>query len=173
MTKPADLHPLVRWLFRLPVHLYDWNAGWLLGKRFAMVVHTGRRTGLTRKTVLEVVHYNTATGAVVVMSGFGRSSDWYQNIKAREASQVVVGRHSFTPTHRDVSNDDAVDILTGYERRNRLAAPVVRWVVSRLVGWRYDGTNESRRRLVQERPLVSFSPVGPAPSRLSWDQQEG
>jgi len=162
VTKRAGLQPLVRWLLRLPVHLYDWNAGWLLGKRFAMLVHTGRRTGLTRKTVLEVVHYDTVTGAVVVMSGLGRSSDWYQNIKAKEASQVVVGRHSFAPTHWDVPDDEADDVLTDYEQRNRFAAPVVRWVLSRLVGWRYDGTNDSRRRLVQELPLVCFSPVDPA-----------
>ena len=159
MTKQARLRPLLRWLFRLPVHIYDWNAGWLLGKRFAMLVHTGRRTGLTRKTVLEVVHYDTATGAVVVMSGFGRSSDWYQNIQAREATRVTVGRCSFAPLHRDLSDDEAVAVLADYERRNHLAAPVVRSVLSRLVGWRYDGTAERRRRLVQERPLVCLSPV--------------
>ena len=159
MTEDLHLHPLARWVLRLPLRLYGWNAGWLLGKRFVMVVHTGRRTGLTRKTVLEVVHYDPDTGAVVVMSGFGRHSDWYQNIQSREATQVTVGGRSFAPVHRDLSDDEAVAVLADYERRNRLAAPVVRWVLSRLVGWRYDGTADSRRRLVQERPLVRFSPV--------------
>ena len=49
--------------------------------------------------------------------------------------------------------------LAGYERRNRIAAPVIRRVLTRLAGWRYDGSDESRRRLVGERPLVLFSRV--------------
>ena len=33
VTKHARIHPLLRWLvLRLRVHLYDWNAGWLLGE---------------------------------------------------------------------------------------------------------------------------------------------
>jgi deazaflavin-dependent oxidoreductase (nitroreductase family) len=157
VSERRRLHPLARWLLRLPVHLYDWNAGWLLGQRFVLVVHTGRRTGLTRKTVLEVVHHDTSTGSVVVMSGLGRGSDWYQNIQTREATQVTVGRRSFAPIHRDLSTNEAVAVLADYQQRNRVAAPVVRWVLSRLVGWRYDGTDQSRRRLVQQRPLVRFS----------------
>jgi deazaflavin-dependent oxidoreductase (nitroreductase family) len=111
VTNRPRPRPLIRWLFRLPAHLYDWNAGWLLGTRFMMVAHTGRGTGLTRKTVLEVVHYEAATGAVVVMSGCGRRSDWYQNIETRGATQVTVGRRSFAPIHRDLTDDDAGAVL--------------------------------------------------------------
>jgi deazaflavin-dependent oxidoreductase (nitroreductase family) len=151
--------PAIRSLLRLPIHLYDWNAGWLLGKRFVLLVHTGRRTGLTHKTILEVVRYDAATGAVTVMSGFGRGSDWYQNIQAKEASEIVVGNRSFAPIHRNLSEDEAVAVFADYEHRNRFAGPAVRWVLSRLVGWRYDSTDDSRRRLVRERPLVCFSAV--------------
>jgi deazaflavin-dependent oxidoreductase (nitroreductase family) len=153
------IHPVVRWVLRVPLHLYHWHVEWLLGHRFLMLVHTGRRSGLERRTVLEVVHYDDATGAVVVMSGFGRRSDWYQNIQTHPATKVVVGRRSFVPTHRDLSEDEAIATLADYERRNRIAAPVVRWALSRLVGWRYDGSEASRRRLVKEHPLVLFTPT--------------
>jgi deazaflavin-dependent oxidoreductase (nitroreductase family) len=151
---------------RAPVALYRWHLGWLLGHRFILLVHTGRRTGLERRTVLEVVRYDPQTGEVAVMSGLGRASDWYRNIRARPAREVVVGRRSFVPAHRDLAEDEAVAALADYERRNRIAAPVVRRVLSRLVGWPYDGTDENRRRLVAERPLVLFWPVnGEAPAQ--------
>ena len=51
-------------------------------------------------------------------------------------------------------------MLAGYERRNRWVAPVVRAVLSRLVGWHYDGSESARRRLVGELPMVAFRPIG-------------
>jgi deazaflavin-dependent oxidoreductase (nitroreductase family) len=155
--------PLFRRVARAPVALYRWHLGWLLGHRFILLVHTGRRTGLERRTVLEVVRYDPETGQVVVMSGWGRRSDWYRNIQARPAREVVVGRRSFVPEHRDLTQDEAVAALAGYEQRNRIAAPVVRRALSRLAGWRYDGSDESRRRLVGELPLVMFWPAPTAP----------
>ena len=47
-------------------------------------------------------------------------------------------------------------MLDGYERRNRLVAPVVRVVLSRLIGWRYDGSPPARERLVSELPILAF-----------------
>jgi hypothetical protein len=49
-------------------------------------------------------------------------------------------------------------VLADYERRNRWIAPLVRWVLSRLVGWRYDGSDDARRRLAGQLPLVAFQP---------------
>jgi hypothetical protein len=54
---------------------------------------------------------------------------------------------------------DAAAVLGDYERRNRLAAPIVRLVLSRLVGWRYDGSGSARERLVGERPILAFRPA--------------
>ena len=38
-------------------------------------------------------------------------------------------------------------------------APIVRRVLSRLLGWRYDGSEDARRRLVCQLPLVAFRPA--------------
>lgn len=73
----------------------------------------------------------------------------------------MVGRERFAPTHRELDVDEAAAVLADYERRNRLAAPVVRRVLSRLVGWRYDGSEQARRRLVRERPVLAFRPREP------------
>jgi hypothetical protein len=45
------------YLFRAPVYLYRWHMGWLFGHRCLLLAHTGRRSGLRRQNVLEVVEY--------------------------------------------------------------------------------------------------------------------
>jgi deazaflavin-dependent oxidoreductase (nitroreductase family) len=166
---PAQAPPLAaaratrpgRWLrrvLRLPILLYRWKLGWLLGHRFLLLTHVGRRTGLARKTVLEVLRYDPDSSTAVVMAGFGRRSDWYLNLQQRPALEVAVGRRAFRPSHRQLTQEEAVSVMAGYERRNRLAAPLVRVVLSRLLGWRYDGSDAARRRLASERPLVALWP---------------
>ena len=44
-----------RWLFRMPIGLYRLRLGWLLGDRFLLLHHTGRKSGLPRQAVVEVV----------------------------------------------------------------------------------------------------------------------
>jgi hypothetical protein len=65
----------LRLAFRLPIYLYRLNLGWLLGHRFLLLVHRGRRSGLRRETVLEVVRYNPATKESVVLSAWGERAD--------------------------------------------------------------------------------------------------
>ena len=50
----------MRWLFRLPVYLYRCHCGGLLGHRFLLLIHRGRRTGRRYETVLEVMEYRAA-----------------------------------------------------------------------------------------------------------------
>ena len=163
---PSRLHPVLRHLFRAPVWLYRLHCGWLLGHRFMLLVHVGRHTGLRRETILEVMEYRRDRPEFIVMSAFGRSAGWLRNIEAAPGAApaagpgtaVVVGRRHFVATHRFLGADEAVRVVAGYEWRNRLAAPVIRAVLSRLLGWRYDGSDSARRRLVAELPLIAFRP---------------
>lgn len=150
--------PIVRRLLRAPAALYDVHAGWLLGNRFLRLTHVGRRSGRRYRTVLEVVGSDPARDEFVVVAGLGRSADWYRNIAARPAVAIEVGRRRFAPAHRTLDEAEACAVLAGYERRNRLVAPVVRRVLTMLVGWRYDGSDIARRRLVGELPFVAFRP---------------
>jgi hypothetical protein len=58
-------------------------------------------------------------------------------------------------------NPDAGElfVVADYERRNRVIAPVIHCVLSRLVGWRYDGTPDAQRRLLAELPVIAFGPI--------------
>ena len=86
---------MVRRLFRAPVYLYRWNFGWLLGRRFLLLIHIGRRTGLLRHTILEVMAYRQEGPEAVVMSAFGRNADWLRNIEATLGPEVNVGSQHF------------------------------------------------------------------------------
>ena len=93
------------------------------------------------------------------MSGFGHRSQWYRNVLAGQAVEVQVARRRFLPAVRPLGVEEAVGVLADYERRNRLAVPLVRAVLSKLAGFRYDGSDAARRRLVDALPLVAFRPL--------------
>lgn len=48
--------------------------------------------------------------------------------------------------------------IGGYEQRNRFATPIIRAVLSRLLGWHYDGSDEHHRLVAAQFPFVAFRP---------------
>jgi deazaflavin-dependent oxidoreductase (nitroreductase family) len=123
-----------------------------------LLTHVGRRTGLRRRTVLEVLEYRRNGPEVVVMSGFGPNADWLRNLETTADPEITVGSRRFRAIHRRLGEAEAVEVLARYEQRNRLVAPVIRSVLSRLLGWRYHATDVDRHRLVAQLPLVEFRP---------------
>jgi len=160
----APPNAALRRVFRAPVYLYRWKCGWLLGHRFLLLIHLGRRTGRRRHTVLEVMEYRREGPEAVVMSAFGRNADWLRNIEAIPNPRVVIGSQSFIAAHRFLDEEEAVQAIAGYEQRNWVIAPIIRSVLSRFLGWRYRGSATDRRRLVKQLPLIAFRQA-PHPTR--------
>ena len=146
------------YFFRAPVYLYRWHLGWIFGHRCLLLTHVGRRSGLRRQTVLEVVEYREEGPEVVVANGFGRDSDWVLNIEAAPGEEITVASRHFVATHRFLGEDEAVRVMADYERRNRFIAPVVRGGLSWVLGWQYHGTDSDRQKLVRQIPLIAFRP---------------
>ncbi|HEY7294738.1 MAG TPA: nitroreductase family deazaflavin-dependent oxidoreductase [Dehalococcoidia bacterium] len=121
---------LLRWIMRLPVTLYRLRLGWLLGHRFLLLAHRGRRSGHARQTVLEVVRYDRRTGECIVAAGWGERAEWYRNLQAHPALAITIGRQHYAPVQRFLTSAEVQAVLRAYERRHRLAA----WVFSRLMG---------------------------------------
>ena len=155
-------------LLAAPAALYDHHAGWLLGRRFLRLTHVGRITGRRHQTMLEVIGERPARHEVMVMAGLGRGAQWYLNLRRDGAVEVAIGRERFAPAARELAPEEAAGVLAGYEARHRWAAPVVRRVLSRLVGWRYEGTTEARSRLVAELPIIALRPRGRRAGRHSF-----
>jgi deazaflavin-dependent oxidoreductase (nitroreductase family) len=150
--------PILAAMLRAPARLYDWNGGWVLGRRFLRLTHVGRRTGREYRTMLEVVGENRDRHEVIVVAGLGRSAQWYRNLLADKATEVAIGRERFAPRYRELDPAEAAAVLAEYEQRNRYIAPVVRRVLSWLVGWHYDGTEVKRLQLASELPMVALRP---------------
>ena len=147
----------LRRVFRFPILLYRWHLGWLFGHRFLLLTHRGRKTGLVRRTVLEVVQYDPATRESVVISGWGGAADWYRNIQAQPASEVRTGRRRYSPQQRLLSPDEVATVAATFERRHpieaRLAPRVLAWL-----GWSHGDERPSWRALATEIPMVAFRP---------------
>ena len=149
----------LRAALRAPVILYEHDLGSLLGYRFLLLTHTGRRTGATYRTVLEVVRYEPATGEAIVVSGLGPRSDWFRNLRAGGPADVTIRRARHRVSHRVLSPTDAAEVLVAYENHHRWTRPVIRAALSRLVGWRYDGSPGAAKCLAEQLPIVALTPI--------------
>jgi deazaflavin-dependent oxidoreductase (nitroreductase family) len=149
---------LLWYLFRAPIYIYHWHLQWLFEKRLLLLAHRGRRSGLRRQTVLEVVEYRNEGPEVIVANGFGPGSDGLRNIQAKCDEEVTVGRQHFVASHRFLSEDEAARVIERYEYRNRFIAPIVRAGFTWLLGWSYRASESDRRRLVSQIPLLAFRP---------------
>ncbi len=110
-----------RWLARAPRYVYKARLGRLLGRRFVLLEHTGRRSGLPRETVLEVVRHDDAS--LDVAAAWGRGSDWFRNLEADSAVHVSTGpRRRVAGTAAVQSSDEATAVFAGYARAHPRAA---------------------------------------------------
>jgi deazaflavin-dependent oxidoreductase (nitroreductase family) len=112
---------LLRFLFRAPIWLYRAKLGWILGKRFLMLTHTGRKSGLLRRVVLEVVSHDDKTGVYFVAVGWREKADWFKNIQANPAVAITIGLQTITASAQVMSPSDAIKIYLGYAQRHPLA----------------------------------------------------
>lgn len=155
---------ILRFALRLPAHLYRYDLGWLLGHRFLLLTHRGRKSGLLRRTVLEVVLYDPTTRESVVVSGWGDRSDWYRNIRAAPALEVQTGCERYVPEQRFLTPEEGYAAITGYAVRHPLAVRVV----ALLFGYRITRSEADRRAFVGSCPLVAFRPPATCPGSPGW-----
>ena len=93
-------HPsgLLRLAMRSPILLYRLRLGWLLGKRFLLLEHRGRKSGVIRQTVIEVVDHDPQVGYFVVAAAWGNKSDWFKNISVHPKVAIEVGLEGSPPS---------------------------------------------------------------------------
>ncbi|WP_340687858.1 hypothetical protein LCL61_17835 [Amycolatopsis coloradensis] len=109
-------------------------------------------------TVLEAVGADADSDVVMVIAGLGPCFGLVSQHPGQNSREVIVGRRRFRLAHRLLTETEAIAIMAGYERRNRMLLPVLRPLLSKLLGWTYDGSDVARRRLVRRLPIVAFRP---------------
>ena len=142
-------------LFRLPLRLYRDGRGWLLGQTFLQLVHVGRRSGQPHGTVTMGLSYDADRQAAVICSAWGPDVDWVRNLRAHPALEVRIGRASFVPEHRFLTDDEAAAVAIDFRRRH----PWRLRLMSAILGWGDLRSDDALRRFVHERPFVSLRPA--------------
>jgi deazaflavin-dependent oxidoreductase (nitroreductase family) len=113
-----------RFMMRAPIGLYRVGLGGLLGRRFLLLEHTGRRSGVARRTMLEVMERDD-TDAPIIVSGFGDRSDWYRNITADPAVAYTSGRRRVEATAKRLGPAEALAVFERYRVEHPKAAAVI------------------------------------------------
>jgi deazaflavin-dependent oxidoreductase (nitroreductase family) len=145
----------MRWIFRFPVVLYRLHLGWVLGSRFLMLTHTGRKSGKRRHVVVEVVDHDEASDIFYIASGWGERSDWFQNIQKNPETEVhVAGRHLTTLAER-LSVDEAEKRMGTYARKHPFAFGQLSGF---MLGEHLDPTADNARHIAEKIPMVALLP---------------
>lgn len=143
--------------FRAPIALYRAHLGFLLGHRFLMLEHVGRRSGIRRSTVLEVV--TETDEAVYVAAGWGSKADWLRNVRADPNVVVHLGSRRFASRASIVDMDEAGAVLAAYADRHPKA-------MGKLAAFMLDDpgttTREQVERLATTIPIVELPTSRPA-----------
>lgn len=159
-TKVSDPQPprgVARKLLRLPNGLFRLHLGWLLFGHFLQLTHTGRRSGLPRRSVLEVLRHDRASDTYMVMAGFGPNSDWMRNIAKTPRVAIAVGLRHFAARATVLGPDEAAAAILDYARR----FPIARGIIARVMGYQTDGSDADFRALARLATVVAFHPLAP------------
>jgi deazaflavin-dependent oxidoreductase (nitroreductase family) len=144
---------LSRLFYRAPIWLYRLKLGWLLGHRFLLLNHTGRKSGLPRQAVLEVVRFDPATDTYVVMVGFGEKSQWYQNLLHTPQATIQSGGHKLAVTAEQLSPQQSGEELLDFCKRHPVEARFLS-----LGGYEVDGSDEDYRAAGEMAIMMAFRP---------------
>ncbi|MEZ4669562.1 MAG: nitroreductase family deazaflavin-dependent oxidoreductase [Anaerolineae bacterium] len=144
----------LRWALRFPIILYRMRLGWLLGGRFMLIHHTGRKTGQPHQTVVEVVAHNKDSDTYYVASGWGYKSNWYLNLMAHPETTIQVGTRRLAVNAENLSGDAAAHLLVEYREKHAFAAKEL----GRFMGLDIGHATESELRTIvrDSLPLVAF-----------------
>lgn len=147
----------LRLVLRLPIALYRLKLGWLLGQRFVLLHHIGRKSGQVRETVVEVVGHDRASDTYYIVSGWGKRANWYQNLLATPKITIQVGRRRLHVCAEPVPPSEGARVLLDYRQNHPLA---IRELSRVLTGANLSKASPAElERIVQETlPIIALRP---------------
>lgn len=153
-SKPKGL---LRWVLRAPAWFYHAGLGWMLGERFLMLIYRGRRSGLCRETVIEVIDHDQRSDTYYVASGWGTKSDWFQSILSNPEVIIQVGRRRMNVRAHVLDLEEAAHRLCRYADKH----PIAFHELSKLLtGRALAGLGDECQQLARTVPVIAFSPRG-------------
>ncbi|HEU4528745.1 MAG TPA: nitroreductase family deazaflavin-dependent oxidoreductase [Actinomycetota bacterium] len=149
---------------RVPRPLYHRGWGWMLDHIFLLIAHQGRKTGKRRETVAMALAYDPGTREAVVCSAWGPNTEWIRNLRAHPALEIQIGRESYVPEQRFLSEDESVAVAVEFRRRH----PWRVRLFAAILGWGDLSSETAVREFVRTRPFVSFRPTRAAGTQRGW-----
>jgi len=151
MTRPYTkrVGPLLRAVFRIYVLCFRLRLYCLIPKWILILGTTGRRSGKQRLTALEYGIDKNAT-RYFLMSGWGRYSDWFQNVCANPSVQVWINGRREDGIARQASLDEIVQEMESLMTISSHAVKI--W--SARSGVAYDGSRASLLRMAEFFPSL-------------------
>jgi hypothetical protein len=117
------------------------------------IAHLSRVMGATDETD---IHYDEATGEAVICPARGAETDWYRNLQAGPPIQMQLGRDSYVPEHRFLSDDEAFEVGVGFRRDH----PHRLRLLGTVRGWGDLEDDGAVRQFVRAQPPVRGTPAG-------------
>lgn len=129
-----------------PTLMFRLGLGRIMPGSFVLITHRGRKSGALRRTCVEAIHRDPATGEFVVFSSRGDRADWYRNLQAAPPVEVQVRGRRFAPRQHFLSAGEVLPLLRSYvERHPRVASQLVP-----------GGTDEEYATAAARARMVSF-----------------
>ncbi|CAM3246279.1 nitroreductase family deazaflavin-dependent oxidoreductase [Prescottella defluvii] len=155
IQRPSPPTGFKRRFLRMPIQLYRWHLGGLLGHRFLLLEHVGRRSGKPRQVVLEVVDHDDTSDGWVVAAGFGTASDWYRNLTAHPRARVRVGRRESVVDADFLGTEEGGDLMAHYGSLH----PRIGVRLCKSMGFEVDGSADDFREAGRHIHFVRLRPV--------------
>jgi deazaflavin-dependent oxidoreductase (nitroreductase family) len=158
-------YPAVGWrkaMFKAPIFLWRMGLGPILGQMLMLITHTGRRSGLPRRTMVE---YHTLDGQRYAPCAFGARAQWYRNIMADPYVTIQTAAGTEHVKARRVT--DSEELLAVYALLRQRNPIMLDWYLQTLgIAPNPDSFLANKDRVY----IVAFDPAdGPTPPPLEAD----
>ena len=151
--KPMRERPFLRAFMRFPIYLYRAHLGWFFGERFLMLTHTGRKSGLKRYVVLEVVNHDAESNIYYVAAAWGEKADWYRNILEIPQVKVQVKNRQYSALAEKIPSEAALENLWVYAQKYPAAFTQL---IKTILGEALPPDYESCQKMAVAFPMVAL-----------------
>ena len=117
-----------------------------------LLIHEGRKSGKRRYAVLEVVKYNKEINLHYAASGFGKKSDWFQNISTNPEVSIQSGGKTFSAKAQVINDEEAAKIFEDYTKKYPNAIKNL----ARFIGYDIGESEQDTLDFLRMIPVVAF-----------------
>ncbi len=163
MFKQMNKFMLLMWRLGLGSWLNFWPD---VGGRIMVITHTGRKTGLKRRTP---VNYAIVEGELYCTAGFGPMSDWYRNLKAHSQVEVWLPEGRWAGVAEEITDPQGrLPLLRQVLIASGFAAPMFGIYPKTMTDAELEAVSTDYRLIHIRRTEARTGPDGPGDLAWIW-----